>query len=158
MCRSVGRIGEDTTTHLASQPTHDRLARPANLLRPIALSLGAMLAAAFGIAACGSENTAPDVVGAEPTGATLYASNCASCHGADLRGTELGPSHLSIVYEPNHHNDESFRAAASRGAQQHHWNFGNMPPIAGLGDDEIDAIIAYVRAEQEERGFETYPP
>ena len=33
-----------------------------------------------------------------------------------------------------------------------------MPPIAGLGDDEIDAIIAYVRAEQEERGFETYPP
>ena len=62
------------------------------------------------------------------------------------------------MYEPNHHNDESFRGAVGRGAQQHHWDFGNMPAIAGLGDDEIDAIIAYVRAEQEERGFETYPP
>lgn len=158
MCRSVGRIGDDTITHLASNSTHDHRARPANLLRPIALSFGAMLVAGLGIAACGGDDTSSDAVGTDPNGAALYASNCASCHGADLRGTEIGPSHLSIVYEPNHHSDDAFRAATSRGAGQHHWDFGDMPPIAGLGDDEIDAIIAFVRAEQEEQGFEPYPP
>jgi mono/diheme cytochrome c family protein len=145
-------------THIASRPTHNDRARPANLLRPIVLSLGAMLVAGLGIAACGSEDASSDAVGADPNGAALYASNCASCHGADLRGTELGPSHLSIVYEPNHHSDESFRAATSTGAGQHHWNFGDMLPVEGLDDDEIDTIIAFVRAEQEEQGFEPYPP
>lgn len=87
-------------------------------------------------------------------GAALYSANCASCHGADLRGTDKGPSHLSIVYEPNHHPDDAFRSAIRNGAAQHHWDFGDMPPIEGLADDEVEAIIAFVRAEQESEGFE----
>lgn len=105
--------------------------------------------------ACGdsSDDTAAVSGGA---GAELYASNCASCHGADLRGTELGPSQLSIVYEPGHHGDDAFRSAIANGVGQHHWTFGNMPPIPGLDDTEVDAIISFVRSEQERQGFEPY--
>jgi len=31
-------------------------------------------------------------------GAELYAANCASCHGAELEGTDEGPPHLSVIY------------------------------------------------------------
>lgn len=88
------------------------------------------------------------------TGEALYAANCASCHGIDLRGTELGPSHLSIVYEPGHHGDAAFFLAVRNGSPAHHWQFGDMPPIDGLSDDDIAAITAYVRAQQELHGFE----
>jgi hypothetical protein len=33
-----------------------------------------------------------------------------------------------------------------------------MDPVEGLGSAEIDAIIAFVRAEQEREGFEPSPP
>ena len=87
-------------------------------------------------------------------GATVYAENCASCHGADLRGTAQGPSQLSIVYEPNHHSDDSYRAAIRNGAPQHHWAFGNMPAIQGITDDEIELVIQFIRQQQETLGFE----
>lgn len=104
---------------------------------------------------CGdsSDDTAAAPTGA---GAELYAANCASCHGADLGGTERGPSQLSIVYEPNHHGDASYRSAIANGVNQHHWTFGNMPPIPGLDDTEVDAIISFIRSEQTRRGFEPY--
>ena len=107
-------------------------------------------------AACGGApaTSEPAPLAGLGAGADLYQSNCASCHGADLRGTDKGPSHLSIVYEPNHHGDDAFRSAILNGAQQHHWNFGDMAPITGLDNDAIDDIIAYVRSEQERQGFE----
>lgn len=92
------------------------------------------------------------------SGAELYEKSCALCHGFDLRGTRMGPSHLSQVYEPGHHSDEAFRSAITRGTRAHHWNFGDMAPVAGLDDDEIDAIIAFIREQQELHGFEPYPP
>lgn len=96
--------------------------------------------------------------GADGDGVALYQQSCASCHGEDLRGTDRGPSHLSQVYEPGHHPDESFRVAITQGSPAHHWQFGDMPPVPGLDDDEIDAIIAYIRSQQEAEGFEPYPP
>jgi mono/diheme cytochrome c family protein len=107
-------------------------------------------------ASCGSApaDSAPASPADSNQGAELYQSNCASCHGADLRGTDKGPSHLSIVYEPNHHGDDSFRSAIINGAQQHHWNFGDMAAIPGLDDGEIEDIISYIRSEQERQGFE----
>lgn len=130
------------------------------------------LAAAIGLAACSGDSDADDAgggagsgggSGGEATGdlalgAEIYAQSCASCHGDDLRGTDRGPSHLSIVYEPGHHSDESFRAAIREGSSQHHWSFGDMPPVEGLDDEQIDAVIAYVREVQEREGFEPYQP
>ena len=91
-------------------------------------------------------------------GEPLYQANCASCHGADLRGTSTGPSHLSVVYEPNHHGDSAFVLAARNGVRAHHWSFGDMPPVPGLSDEDLAAIVAYVRNIQREEGFEPYPP
>ena len=91
-------------------------------------------------------------------GEPLYQQHCAQCHGTDLRGTDLGPSHLSIVYEPNHHGDAAFLAAVSRGSPAHHWNFGAMAPIPGLSQEDVAAITAFVREQQRIEGFEPYPP
>ncbi len=91
-------------------------------------------------------------------GEPLYQQHCAQCHGADLRGTDLGPSQLSIVYEPNHHGDAAFLAAVSRGSPAHHWDFGPMPPIPGLSQEDVAAITAFVRERQRIEGFEPYPP
>jgi len=119
-------------------------------LRPVAV-----------LAACGGDDGGSTAAPADPQlalGADVYASSCASCHGADLRGTDRGPSHLSIVYEPGHHPDAAFRAAIALGVPAHHWDHGAMPAIPGLTDAEVDAVIAYVRDQQRRHGFEPYPP
>ena len=119
-------------------------------------SLGAVsILVVLGATGCGDDAAES----AQPSrGAELYEANCASCHGSDLRGTSEGPSHLSVVYEQGHHPDDAFRSAIANGAPAHHWQFGDMPPVAGLDGEEIEAIIAYVRQRQAEEGFEAYPP
>lgn len=118
----------------------------------------ACAAAVAGLVAAGCGSDTPETDPADADGASLYAESCASCHGADLRGTDEGPSQLSVVYEPNHHGDDSYRRAIRFGAAPHHWNFGTMPPNDELDDGEIEAIIGFVRSEQERLGFEPYPP
>lgn len=127
-----------------------------------ALSLAGMLL----LTACGSDDAADDLGTGIPeqdaslvaAGEPLYQSGCAECHGSDLRGTDKGPSHLSVVYEPNHHGDAAFILAARNGVRQHHWPFGDMEPVPGLSDEDLAAIIAYVRENQRISGFEPYPP
>lgn len=130
-----------------AQPTRRSILALASVVATGALAL-------FAAACSESSNTAATAPSGR--GAELYQANCASCHGSDLRGTERGPSHLSIVYEPSHHSDDSFRSAIANGAGQHHWNFGNMPAITGLDDEEVDAVISFIRAAQEREGFEPY--
>lgn len=122
------------------------------------VSLLAVLAVltALGVGACSSDD--PGNAAATSTGAARYQQSCASCHGTTLRGTGRGPSLLSEVYVASHHPDASFQAAITRGATAHHWNFGDMAPVAGLNNDEIDQIIAYVREQQAAHGLEPYPP
>ena len=107
--------------------------------------------------ACSSDGDGPTVPSGPfdgTTGAELYAQACATCHGADLRGTENGPPFLDGIYEPGHHPDAAFMAAAMMGARAHHWDFGNMPPIEGITEEQIQAIVDYVRAEQRAAGIE----
>jgi mono/diheme cytochrome c family protein len=92
---------------------------------------------------------------AHPQGHETYQQRCAACHGDDLRGTAGGPSMRSIIYEPDHHSDASFRAAIEQGSPQHHWDFGDMPPMGqGLSDEVIEEVIAYIRVVQDVDGFE----
>lgn len=113
-----------------------------------------LVAVAVSLAACGSDGGSAE----PPDGEALYAQKCATCHGADLRGTPFGPSHLSEIYAPEHHPDETFRVAIRNGVQPHHWAGPAMPAVSGLDDAEIDAIIAFVREVQQREGFEPYPP
>lgn len=129
-------------------------------MRTISTLASAFLLLTIVLSACGSDSpVAAPVDGLVPLadeadGATIYQARCASCHGEDLRGTESGPSQLSIVYEPNHHGDDSYRSAIRIGVPQHHWNFGNMPPIEAITDDQIERVITYIRSQQQELGFE----
>ncbi len=114
------------------------------------------MALALAIGACGSDDVATSTspLAADADGAVVYQARCASCHGDDLKGNDKGPSQLSIVYEPNHHGDDSYRSAIRNGASQHHWGFGDMPAIQDITDSQIEAVIAYIRSEQERLGFE----
>ena len=85
-------------------------------------------------------------------GQALFDANCAACHGSAGVGTLQGPPLIHIYYEPNHHADAAFMSAAAVGVRAHHWRFGDMPPVPGLGPAEVDQIIAYVRWLQREAG------
>jgi mono/diheme cytochrome c family protein len=66
--------------------------------RPAVMAAAVLIVSGFAGACGSSATTSPDQVSsAGSTGAEVYAASCASCHGADLRGTDKGPSHLSIV-------------------------------------------------------------
>ena len=78
---------------------------------------------------------------------------CSECHGEQAVGTDQGPPLVHQLYEPNHHADEAFIFAARRGSRQHHWNFGNMPPVTRVGDGDLVAIIGYVRTLQQAAGI-----
>lgn len=114
--------------------------------------------AVFAVAGCSSglaTTTSVSKLSADAltAGPDAYQQFCAECHGEDLRGTDEGPSFLSRVYEPNHHADAAFQIAVQRGSPQHHWNFGDMPPVEGISVEQIEAIVAYVRRVQSELGF-----
>ncbi|MDF0602771.1 cytochrome c [Psychromarinibacter sp. C21-152] len=103
---------------------------------------------------------APRNASAPATAATLAAgerafeANCAACHGAQAGGTDKGPPLVHRIYEPSHHADYAFRMAVRNGVRQHHWKFGDMPPVEGMTDEEVTRITAHVRALQQEAGIE----
>jgi mono/diheme cytochrome c family protein len=107
------------------------------------------------LSACGgaADSTAP-VSFAGTSGPVLYAEACASCHGPDLRGTDQGPPFIDALYRPGHHADAAFLLAARRGVRSHHWDFGDMPAVAGLSDEQLEAIVGYVRERQRAEGIE----
>ncbi len=86
-------------------------------------------------------------------GMTAFNANCAVCHGANAAGTNQGPPLVHRVYEPNHHQDFAFRNAVRNGVPSHHWQFGDMLPVPGLSDEEVDSIICYVRELQRDEGI-----
>lgn len=89
----------------------------------------------------------------EKRGEAAFNENCASCHGERLVGTDQGPPLLHRVYVPGHHGDAAFYSAAKIGVRQHHWNFGNMPPLPDVSDGTMKSIIAYIRSIQSVNGF-----
>jgi len=86
-------------------------------------------------------------------GKALYNQNCSKCHGVNGVGTDKGPSFLNKIYRPGHHSDMAFQMAVLNGVRPHHWNFGSMPRIEGVGMAEMGMIIRYVRDIQQEAGI-----
>ena len=81
-------------------------------------------------------------------GEAIYAANCAQCHGGDLGGSDRGPSLLDPVYGPDQLTDAAFVDAVRNGVDERLWDFGAMPGNGSYTDDQIAAILAFVRAEQ----------
>ncbi len=85
-------------------------------------------------------------------GKAAYNTHCAECHGQLGSGTEKGPTFLHRVYHPGHHGDTAFYRSVRQGSRAHHWKFGDMKPLPDVIDEEITAIIEYVRAVQQANG------
>ena len=101
--------------------------------------------------------TVPDLSDVARQGAELFTANCSECHGSTAGGTSQGPPLVDKIYEPGHHADFSFVRAVDMGSPQHHWNFGDMEPVAGLSPEEVNTIICYVRELQYANGIFTAP-
>lgn len=86
-------------------------------------------------------------------GEALFNAHCAKCHGSKAAGTDTGPTLIHKIYHPNHHADESFRRAVINGVVAHHWRFGNMPKVVGVGFQETELLIKYVRHIQKQAGI-----
>ncbi len=123
------------------------------------LALPMMLGALMVLGGCDSPSGGDRVATPAPRaaeaghGKALFEANCAQCHGADMRGTAKGPPLLHPYYRPAHHADLAFYWAVEKGVRQHHWHFGDMPPVPGLSRADVTDIIAYVRQSQRAAGI-----
>lgn len=82
--------------------------------------------------------------GAAATGEQIFATNCASCHGPDASGTDLGPSLLTDELAAK--DDDFFRETIANGRPG-----TSMPPWSGvLSPEQIEKVIAYLRELQGE--------
>ena len=94
-------------------------------------------------------------------GETVYAQNCAACHGENLEGeadwkrqNEDGsfraPPHTAEGHTW-HHSDQQLLEAIELGGARLPDNIGgtsNMPPFGGvLTDEEITAVLAYIKSQ-----------
>ncbi|HRY01632.1 MAG: cytochrome c [Hyphomicrobiales bacterium] len=95
----------------------------------------------------------PQLSAQAEAGKKAFASNCAQCHGANGAGTDKGPPLIHDIYNPGHHADEAFFMAAKFGVRQHHWRFGDMPPLPQASQDDIAKIVRYIRELQVANGI-----
>ena len=114
----------------------------------------------------GGEYSATESNGSEPAsvnvpvlsdtarlGETLFNAHCSECHGAYAAGSSQGPPlGLDKIYEPGHHGDFSFHLAVRQGVKQHHWGFGDMDPVSGVSEEDVDKIVCFVREIQYANG------
>ena len=103
------------------------------------------------------EVTEPELSALAAKGKPLFEANCATCHGMRASGTEKGPPLVHDIYNPGHHADPAFFSAAKFGVRQHHWPYGNMPPQPQVSEDQVAAIVRYVREVQIANGIKYRP-
>lgn len=123
-----------------------------NLLGIVAATIGlaGLVAVAFG-GPGGDPDGLP--TGDADRGRVLFEQRCAACHGAEGGGTAQGPPLVHPFYRPDHHADGAFLLAVRRGVTPHHWDFGPMPPIPNLSDQDVADVTRYVRDLQEAAGI-----
>ena len=126
--------------------------RPAFI--PAVVALMALTLALAGCAGGNGDDAAGAALSAKARqGEIAFNARCAVCHGANAVGTTLGPPLAHRIYEPGHHQDFAIRNAIRNGVPAHHWQFGDMPPVPGVSDADVAAIICYVRAAQRDAGI-----
>ncbi len=105
----------------------------------------------------GAESVSVDLPELTPqavVGGQIFVKNCSQCHGFIAGGTDKGPPLIHKIYEPSHHGDFSFFRAVKQGTRQHHWPYGDMPPLPGISDDDVAAIVIFIREVQRANGIE----
>ena len=82
---------------------------------------------------------------------TLYPRDVLA-HAIDYAGNGYPLVHK--IYEPLHHGDFAFQAATKNGVRAHHWRFGDMQPVPGVTDKQVEWIVKYVREMQRANGIQ----
>lgn len=95
----------------------------------------------------------PQLTSAGQMGKRVFDEKCATCHGTNGIGTDNGPPFVHKIYEPSHHADFAFMRAVRGGVQAHHWRYGNMSPVEGVTDKQIEWVTQYVRELQRANGI-----
>lgn len=95
----------------------------------------------------------PQLSSAAQMGKIAYDSSCAACHGVSAAGTDKGPPFVHAIYKPGHHADFAFQLAAKGGVRAHHWRFGDMKPVPGVTEKQVEWIVKYVRELQSANGI-----
>ncbi len=103
----------------------------------------------------------PGFIANEQKGESLYSEFCSECHGTISNstisngksnvvsnGTTQGPPLIHHIYKPGHHPDMFFYKAVQFGTYQHHWRFGNMPPVKNITPQQTGHIIKFIRTKQ----------
>jgi cytochrome c oxidase cbb3-type subunit 3 len=86
-------------------------------------------------------------------GKTLYGINCTGCHGADLRGGDLGGPNLLRSQVALSDQDGELIAPIIQGSRQN----AGMPAIP-MGPDDSKAVAAYIRSVEATIGRQGFPP
>lgn len=95
-----------------------------------------------------------DFVADRKKGEHLFHDHCSRCHGEAGKGTNQGSPLIHKIYRSGHHADLTFHWAVKNGVKQHHWHFGDMPPVPAVSPQEVGHIIAYVRHKQRQAGIQ----
>ena len=96
----------------------------------------------------------PELSSSARGGEIAFAKYCAECHGSNAAGRPAGPPLIHPLYRSAHHADAIVQMAVRSGVGQHHWRFGDMPPIAAVADTRLEAIVRYVRDLQYANGLD----
>ncbi|MBI3611316.1 MAG: cytochrome c [Nitrospirae bacterium] len=111
------------------------------------------MSAALAASATPPASTTAQVPNEYTKGEAAFNRYCAACHGKVAAGTDHGPTFIHRIYEPNHHGDQSFLLAPRMGVRAHHWNYGDMPKIEGVSDEDLKQIVGYIRWLQRQAGI-----
>jgi mono/diheme cytochrome c family protein len=115
------------------------------------VAAGVMLAAAAG---CGDDPvTVPSVPGDAAAGAAVFEQSCADCHGAGAAGGDGGLSLVDSRFAPPGFDDLAFVTAVVRGVSADEGEYGGMPRIRGLSEQDLADLLSYVRGLQREAGI-----
>ena len=79
---------------------------------------------------------------APPPGAAIFASNCATCHGADGRGGEHAPN-IATTPEVQHLADRDLVGIVKNGIPG-----AGMPAFSSLQARQVDEVVGYLRILQ----------
>ena len=88
------------------------------------------------------------------SGESAFSRWCVNCHGQAGSGTNIGPPLVDNTYRPGHHPDMAFHLAVKNGVKQHHWQFGDMPPMPQVSPEQTADIATYIRNVQRRAGIE----
>jgi cytochrome c oxidase cbb3-type subunit 3 len=79
---------------------------------------------------------------AQPPGAAIFASNCATCHGADGRGGEHAPN-IATAPQVQHLMDRELAGIIRYGISG-----AGMPAFSSLKQQEVAEVVSYLRVLQ----------